>query len=142
MRKLGLIAILLGAACSKAPGPAPASHDTPAAIAAAPIAELTVDQVDHLLADRACTPVDANGDPLRRQLGTLPGAVLLGDIDAPLTNLPPDKATQLVFYCANTSCGALHLAADKARTAGYTRVAVMPDGIAGWVKAGKTTSKI
>lgn len=138
MRTIGLaLALLLGVACSKAPSSTPA----PAA-AAAPIAELTVDQVDHLLTTHAGVAVDANGDPLRHKLGTLPGAVLLGDLDAPMTNLPADKATQLVFYCANPECDASHLAATNARTAGYTQVAVMPAGIAGWVKAGKATAKI
>ena len=135
---IALMIALAAGACHKAEDATP-----PTATEKAPekIAEMTVDQVDHLLADHACTPVDANGDPLRRKLGTLPGAVLLGDLDA-LDNLPRDKTTQLVFYCANTSCSASHYAADKARTAGYQRVAVMPAGIAGWVKAGKQTSQI
>lgn len=139
MRRIGLaLALSFGAlaGCSKPPPPeaAPPSVE-------AKIAELTVDQVDQLIADHACVPVDANGDPLRRKMGTLPGAVLLTDFDK-LDNLPRDKATQLVFYCANTMCSASHLAADQARAAGYARVAVMPAGIAGWVKAGKQTSSI
>ena len=136
---IALMIALAAGACHKAEDATP-----PTPTERAPdekIAELTVDQVEHLLADRACTPVDANGDPLRRKLGTLPGAVLLGDLDA-LDKLPRDKATQLVFYCANPSCSASHYAAEKARTAGYQRVAVMPAGIAGWVKAGKQTSQI
>ena len=48
----------------------------------------------------------------------------------------------LVFYCTNASCSSSHYAAEKAITAGYTHVKVMPDGIAGWVKAGKKTSSI
>ncbi len=50
---------------------------------------------------------------------------------------PADKARPLVFYCANTSCGASHEAAAKARTAGYREVKVLPEGIAGWRKAGQ-----
>ena len=59
-----------------------------------------------------------------------------------VSELPADKSKQLVFYCANTQCGASHEAAEKAITAGYTNVKVMPEGIAGWVKAGKKTSQI
>ncbi|HEY0194203.1 MAG TPA: rhodanese-like domain-containing protein [Kofleriaceae bacterium] len=136
MRTLGLaLALLLASACDRTPDHAPDRAPARETVRA-PVAELTVDQVDHLLADHACVPVDANGDPLRKRLGVLPGAVLLGDLDAPY-RLPADQATQLVFYCANTACDASHYAADKARDLGYARVAVMPAGIAGWVKAGK-----
>ena len=76
-------------------------------------------------------------------MGTLPGAVLLSDSETfKLSELPPDKSKALVFYCGNTQCGASHEAAEKAITAGYTNVKVMPDGIAGWVKAGKKTQQI
>ena len=71
-------------------------------------------------------------------MGTLPGAVLLSDSETfNVSELPADKTKPLVFYCANPHCGASHEAAEKALTAGYTNVKVMPDGIAGWVKAGK-----
>jgi rhodanese-related sulfurtransferase len=72
-------------------------------------------------------------------MGVIPGAVLLRDLDA-IDQLPPDKATGLVFYCTNSACRASHEAAEKAIAAGYTHVRVLPDGIAGWVKAGKRTA--
>jgi rhodanese-related sulfurtransferase len=122
------------AGCGKA-------HDDRAAHAPVAIAALTVDQVDHLLADHACQPVDANGTPLRQKMGVLPGAVLLSDMDA-IGELPRDKAKPLVFYCANPECSASQYAAEKAIAAGYTHVQVMPAGIAGWVKAGKQTQSI
>ncbi len=104
---------------------------------------VTVDEVDQSLAKGDCTPVDANGDATRKKLGTLPGAVLLSDSETfKVSELPADKAKGLVFYCANTQCGASHEAAEKAITAGYTNVKVMPEGIAGWVKAGKKTQQI
>ena len=89
-----------------------------------------------------CTPVDANGTETRKKMGVIPGAVLLSDSDTfNASELPADKARQLVFYCANTHCGASHEAADKAITAGYKNVKVLPEGIAGWVKAGKQVSQ-
>jgi rhodanese-related sulfurtransferase len=133
-----LLALAAGTGCAKA------NDDRTAAAAAdhAPaVAEVTVDQVDHLLADHACQAVDANGTPLRQKMGVLPGALLLTDMDA-IGELPADKAKPLVFYCANTACSASHYAAEKAIAAGYTHVQVMPDGIAGWVKAGKKTQSI
>jgi len=74
-------------------------------------------------------------------MGIIPGAVLLRDMDA-VDQLPADKSAGLVFYCANTACGASHEAAERALTAGYQHVQVLPDGIAGWVKAGKQTTSI
>jgi len=102
---------------------------------------VTVDELDKMLANNECQPVDANGEGTRKKMGTIPGAVLLTDSDSfKPSELPADKAKTLVFYCANTSCGASHDAAGKAITAGHTNVKVLPDGIAGWVKAGKKTA--
>jgi rhodanese-related sulfurtransferase len=128
-----LLALAAGAGCTKA-------KDDQAAHAPA-VAEVTIDQVDHMIADHACQPVDANGTPLRQKMGVLPGALLLSDMDA-IGELPADKAKPLVFYCANTACSASHYAAEKAIAAGYTHVQVMPEGIAGWVNAGKQTQSI
>jgi rhodanese-related sulfurtransferase len=129
-----LFALAAGAGCAKAQDDRAAEH-------ASAVAEVSVDQVDRMLADHTCQPVDANGAPLRQRMGVLPGAVLLSDMDA-IGELPPDKAKPLVFYCANTACSASHYAAEKAIAAGYTHVQVMPAGIAGWVKAGKKTQSI
>lgn len=119
------------------------SKDPAATEAAAELPSVTVEQLDALLAKGAAVPVDANGDRTRQKLGVIPGAVLLTDSEAFLpSELGADKARPLVFYCANTSCGASHEAAAKARTAGYRDVKVLPEGIAGWVKAGKQTQSI
>jgi rhodanese-related sulfurtransferase len=93
-----------------------------------------------MLADHRCQAVDANGELTRRKMGVIPGAVLL--VDDSIANLPADKSKGLVFYCANPACGASHEAATKAILAGYSNVKVLPDGIAGWVKAGKQTTSI
>jgi rhodanese-related sulfurtransferase len=133
-----LLAVLLAlapAACSKPSEPA--SDQT------SDVASVSVDELDKLLAAKACQPVDANGEATRKKLGVIPGAVLLSDSELFDPNeLPADKSKALVFYCANTHCGASHEAAGKARTAGYTNVKVLPDGIAGWVKAGKKVDQI
>src|SRR5262245_52849872 len=105
-----------------------------AAAPAAAIQTVTVDDLDHAIADGKCQPVDANGDGTRQRMGVIPGATLLTDHEAyALDQLPADKAKPLVFYCANESCGASHVAAERARTAGYQDVRVLPAGIAGWV---------
>ena len=139
MRKLLAVSVLAwaaGAGCSRA-------HDNAAAADHAPvaIATVSVDELDQMLARNDCQAVDANGTETRKKMGVIPGAVLLTDFES-LDRLPPDKTRNLVFYCANTSCGASHYAAEKAITAGYTHVKVLPEGIAGWVKAGKKTAPI
>ncbi len=107
------------------------------------VPEVTVDQVDTALATSEWQAVDANGDATRKKMGVLPGAVLLTDSETfSASELPADKSKGLVFYCANTHCGASHEAASKALTAGYKNVKVMPEGIAGWVKAGKKVQTI
>jgi rhodanese-related sulfurtransferase len=110
---------------------------------ASTVATVTIDQADQMIATGRAQAVDANGESTRKRMGVVPGAVLLTDSESfQLSELPSDKGKQLVFYCANTACGASHEAAAKALTAGYTHVQVMPEGIAGWVKAGKKVQTI
>jgi rhodanese-related sulfurtransferase len=137
---------LAGAGCSRGPERDAVAMQQPAQLA---IPSVSVDELARMLAHDDCQAVDANGDLTRRRMGVIPGAVLLGDTDSPasavpawIDQLPGDKARSLVFYCANTACSASHEAARKAITAGYTHVKVLPEGIAGWVKAGKQTSPI
>ena len=134
MRKLVLASLLFLGAC---PGKSE-DRATPA------VPTVSVDQVDELIAKHEAQAVDANGVETRKKMGVVPGAILLSDSNDELDpkQLPADKSKGLVFYCANTHCGASHHAAEKAITAGYTHVTVMPDGIAGWVKAGKKVQSI
>jgi len=137
MRVLSL-AMLLGlaaAGCSRR-----SAHEAPGA---APMAALSVDDLEARLARGDCRAVDANGDATRKRLGVIPGAVLLSDYETFLpSELPADKAAGLVFYCANEQCSASEEAAARAITAGYTNVKVLPAGIAGWARAGKQTAKL
>ena len=139
MRKLVVLSWLaLAGSCS--PARDDAGGDRRADLRAPEIAQVTVDELDRMLASHQCVAVDANGDATRRRMGVIPGAVLLAD-DA-IDKLPRDKSQSLVFYCANEACRSSHEAATRAFLAGYTHVKVMPAGIAGWVRAGKHTSSI
>lgn len=104
-----------------------------------------VEQLDQMLkaTDAKVQVLDANSADTRNLAGVIPGAKLLSssskfDVSA---ELPADKNTTLVFYCANTKCTASHDAAKRATAAGYKNVDVMVDGIQGWVKAGKPVEK-
>ncbi len=104
---------------------------------------ITVAELASSSKDKKAVPVDVNGKELRSSHGVIPGAVLLTSaslFDAS-KELPKDKATNLVFYCANTMCTASESAARRAIDAGYTNVAVLPDGIIGWKQAGQPTAK-
>jgi rhodanese-related sulfurtransferase len=138
MKKILLLVAIAAAACS-----AKKSEPAVTEAAEAKLPFISVDDVDSHITAGAAQAVDANGVDTRKHEGVVPGAVLLTDSENyALTELPTDKAKELVFYCANTHCGASHHAAARAIASGYTNVKVMPEGIAGWVKAGKKVQNI
>ena len=99
---------------------------------------LTVPELAELIAGSSGVVLcDANNEETRQKQGVIPGSVLLSsykDYDV-ATELPQDKAQQLVFYCANEMCSSAPTAARMAIAAGYSNVHLLPAGIAGWVKA-------
>ncbi|MBV8755985.1 MAG: hypothetical protein JO257_01840 [Deltaproteobacteria bacterium] len=63
---------------------------------------LSMDDVQKGIEGKTLTAVDCNGDRTRKKLGTLPGAIVVSDEESfEAKELPADKATKLVFYCAN-----------------------------------------
>ena len=58
------------------------------------------------------------------------------DIDEKAAEALPDKAKEIVVYCANTQCQASPNAAKKLEALGYTNVADYEDGVTGWEEAG------
>ena len=48
--------------------------------------------------------------------------------------LPKNKKSRIIFYCMNEMCSASHQAAETAVKAGYSNVARMSAGIAGWIQ--------
>ena len=103
---------------------------------------LSPQDVDKMVADKGCVPVDANNPETRDKYGILPGAVLLSKSQGyDLGELPADKSTKLVFYCGGEKCTAAPKAAAVAVENGYRDVNVMRAGIRGWVDAGKKTDK-
>ena len=109
---------------------------------AAPLKTVTLKQFAQLQKAGTVKPVDANGAKTRSENGVVPGAILLTSATQyePTKELPAQKDTQLVFYCAGVKCNASHQAAEKAISAGYTNVAVFPEGIKAWKAAGQKTA--
>jgi hypothetical protein len=63
---------------------------------------MTMDEVQKGLDAKTLTAVDCNGDRTRKKLGVLPGAISVTDEESfAASELPADKTTKLVFYCAN-----------------------------------------
>jgi rhodanese-related sulfurtransferase len=110
--------------------------------AAGSFKKLSVSEVVELQKTGSAVILDANGPDYRRENGTVPGAVLLSSAAkyVTATELPADKGTKLVFYCANWLCTASHTAAERAIEAGYRDVNVMGDGLRGWKSAGLPTT--
>jgi len=63
----------------------------------------------------------------------VPGAVNLDSVGYDDSDLPPDKASSLVFYCSNPMCRKAPNAARLAKKMGYGNVMVMSAGISGWI---------
>lgn len=104
--------------------------------------KVTVTELASLQKGKKATVVDANTKDTREKYGIIPGAVLLTSSSSfSAKELPSDKASKLVFYCANERCTASEAAAQRAIENGYTNVAVLPDGIEGWKRAGQPLGK-
>lgn len=101
------------------------------------IETLSVEDVASLIRDGVSfVLLDANVEGVRRDAGVIPGALLLSSFrDYDWAELPEDKKSRLVFYCASSMCSAAPTAARRARDHGYANVAVMTAGIHGWVSA-------
>lgn len=142
VRTLSVSLALVVAGCGSNGAPS-TEAPAPGALAApnGAVKELDVSAVAALVSAHRATVFDVNGPETRAQYGIVPGAKLLSSSSRfdVATELPADKASTLVFYCANTECGASHSAAERALTAGYSDVNVMPAGIAGWKQAGQAT---
>ncbi len=103
--------------------------------------DLSTAEVNKLVDEKGCVPVDANGDSTREKYGIVPGALLLSGSDFKASELPEDKSKKLVFYCGGQACMAAPKAAKLAQDAGYKDVNVMRAGIRGWVKDGQKVEK-
>lgn len=106
------------------------------------VGELTIAEVAELSKAKAATVLDVNGAQTRQKYGVIPGAKLLTSVNFKTAELPTDKEGKLIFYCANTRCGASKMAAKKAIKEGYSDVAILPVGIAGWKNAGQPTTAL
>ena len=73
----------------------------------------------------------------------IPGAQQLSpDADeAVIAKAIPGKDELVVTYCAGVKCPASKALADRLKKLGYSNVIEYPQGIAGWLEAGKAVDK-
>lgn len=151
MRKLLLVSLFVVAslpACNKehapdAPPPRPAEPAALPTPPSAPTAAIDDDsKLDKLttaeVARRRTEPsfyIFDNNTKERYDKGHVPGAKWVDPTKLTSVDLPADKTATLLFYCASPACSACHVAAKAALKLGYTKVYIMPDGIAGWESA-------
>jgi hypothetical protein len=63
---------------------------------------MTLDEVEQAVTAKQAQAIDCNGERTRKKLGVVPGAILISDEELyPVSELPADKTTKLVFYCAD-----------------------------------------
>ena len=103
--------------------------------------EISVEDASKALQSGAVA-VDANSASTREKHGTVPNAIMLTSSSKyELSQLPADKAKDLIFYCSSTYCTASDSAAERASANGYKNVHIMREGIKGWKGAGKATAQ-
>ncbi len=90
--------------------------------------------LEKLLRQGAATAFDVNAPGSWAQ-ARVPGATNLDPTAFGASDLPPDRAALLVFYCSNPLCTKAPRAALRARRLGYQNVCVMSAGIHGWQSA-------
>ncbi len=71
----------------------------------------------------------------------VPGALNLNPADYNESDLPRDKESKVVFYCANPMCRKAPNAARRAKKMGYKCATVMSAGITGWIAAKLPTER-
>lgn len=103
------------------------------------VIEISLADLKTALKNKSITLLDANGEKTRKKHGSIAGAKQLSSYRTydVAKELPEDKASALVFYCANERCTASDKAAQRAIDAGYSNVRVFRAGIMGWNKAKK-----
>jgi rhodanese-related sulfurtransferase len=107
------------------------------AVAPKELNQLSIEQVSTRIQSSAYV-YDANSKESYEK-GHVPTAQWVPDGVVTAAILPEDKSKELIFYCGGPKCMASHEAANQAVSLGWSNVAVMPDGISGWVSAGKPT---
>lgn len=142
---LAIAAILTLTSCQKSEVPQAATALAETSEPRDPFSRITADELLTKMTEARAGSLklaifDNNGLDTYKE-GHIPGATWVQYDEIKASDLPPDKGTMLVFYCYNEHCHASHIGARSAVKLGYSKVFVLPIGIAGWKKAGKAIEK-
>lgn len=138
MKSLAVIFMAVGLmACA---GSKKTTEPTKTAAASKELKQVSMEQVSTIIQanDNSAYVYDANSKESYEK-NHVPTAKWVPDGVVTAEILPEDKSKELIFYCGGPKCMASHEAANQAANLGWTNVAVMPEGISGWVSAGKPT---
>lgn len=99
------------------------------------VAEISLAELQPLVASQKVILVDANGTESYQE-AHIPGAIDLEAHKADLASvLPAEKDALIVAYCGGPSCGAWQKGADAVAALGYTEVKHFKGGLSGWQAA-------
>lgn len=93
---------------------------------------ISPDELNQLIQQQQVTVIDVNSRQSWEE-AHVPGALNLAHEEYSPSDLPPNKESNLVFYCSNPMCRKAPIAARRAKAMGYSTVRVMSAGISGWV---------
>jgi rhodanese-related sulfurtransferase len=76
--------------------------------------------------------------PMSYAASHLPGAINIppASVEERAPRRIPDRATEIVVYCASVDCDASHIVAEKLLALGYRNVRHYAEGKKDWVQAG------
>jgi rhodanese-related sulfurtransferase len=95
-------------------------------------------ELHQLVQERQVSVIDVNSHESWGK-ARVPSALNLDPETYSGSDLPPDKDSELVFYCSNPMCRKAPTAARRAKKMGYKNVRVMSAGISGWLSANMPT---
>lgn len=106
------------------------------------IPEVSIAELEELIESGGPILLDANGSKYFAK-GHIPGAI---DFRANETSLEkalgPDRDRLIIVYCGSPACDAYLAVAEAVKKLGYPNVKHLPDGISGWIAAGKPTDRL
>ncbi|WP_051261182.1 rhodanese-like domain-containing protein [Desulfovibrio inopinatus] len=101
--------------------------------------QLTIEEAKRLLDEHQAIFVDARSSEEFSQ-GHIPTAMnvpqeaIYGDFEAAVSNIP--KSNLILVYCSDAACSKSHEVAEGLVFLEFPNVAVMPDGMTGWIHSG------
>ncbi len=103
------------------------------------VPEISIANLEKEIAKGTVILLDVNGSKYFAK-GHISGAIDFRAHEADLASvLGKDKSRLLVVYCGGPQCEAYETGVEAAKELGFTNIRHLPEGISGWIAAGKPT---